>query len=399
MMEILFVTRQYPPFVGGMEKQSYELINGVAKSHKVHRLIYDGRKSRLRFLLTAPLKARKILAENPNISLVHFNDGLMALFGLRIKKTTSIPLLATFHGLDVVFPSRFFQKFVINKFKKLDGVIAVSLFTAQECIDRGIDPDKVHVVRNGVDTGLSLVDTQPGFREILGKKLGIPLNEKKILVSVGRCIPRKGFAWFMTRVLPALEKNIIYLIVGPTNRNIRWIKWALGLMPRRLSRLIVLGLGLGIDEIEVRKALRRPEIVDRVFHIGQQSIEDLVQIIKHADLFVMPNVKVPGDAEGFGLVALEAAAIGTPVLASDTEGIPSAVIPGENGFLAPPGDESRWIDQIQGLLLDLDHLRRFGVQAQQYTVAHFTWEKMVESYISLFKKYNFRQAPDGEKAI
>ncbi len=322
----------------------------------------------------------------------------MALFGLRIKKTTSIPLLATFHGLDIVFPSRFFQKFVINKFKKLDGVIAVSLFTAQECIDRGIDPDKVHVVRNGVDTGLSLVDTQPGFREILGKKLGIPLNEKKILVSVGLMRPPERIRLVHDPgVAGAREEHHL------PDRRADEPEHPMDQMGPRphasspFSRLIVLGLGLGIDEIEVRKVLRRPEIVDRVFHLGQQSIEDLVQIIKHADLFVMPNVKLPGRCgrirpcrPGGGGHRGSRARFrhGRNSIRRD---------PRRERLFSASGDESRWIDQIQGLLLDLDHLRRFGVQTQQYTVAHFSWEKMVEGYISLFKKYNFRQAPDGKK--
>ncbi|OHD66795.1 MAG: hypothetical protein A2176_09980 [Spirochaetes bacterium RBG_13_51_14] len=397
-MEILFITHKYPPSIGGMEKQSYELINGVAKSYKVHTLIYDNRTSKVKFLLTVSLKVKKILRENPNISIIHFNDGLMALFGLAVKKLTSLPVLVTLHGLDIVFPSKLFQRIVVSKFKKLDGVITVSHATARECIKRGFDRDRLYVVRNGVDTDMSLISKNPGFRRSLEKKLGIILEDKKILVSVGRSVRRKGFSWFMTKVLPQLDPNIIYLIIGPTDPNIRRINFILNLLPDRIAHLIVLLMGLGIDEIDVHKALQKPEILNRAFYLGKLPFEDMVQILKHSDMFVMPNIKVIGDAEGFGLVALEAAVNGTPVLASAMEGITCAVIDGRNGFLVPPENESAWIEKIHSLLSDRSHLRKFGEQAMNYTVTNYAWKKMVEGYIAVFKKYH-SQRVSGNSGI
>ncbi|MBN2160422.1 MAG: glycosyltransferase family 4 protein [Spirochaetes bacterium] len=389
-MEILFITHKYPPSIGGMEKQSYELINGVARSHKVHTLIYDNRTSRLRFLLTVPLKVRRILRENPNISVIHLNDGLMGFCGLAIKRITSLPVLLTLHGLDIVLPSQLYQRHVVDTFKKLDGVIAVSQATAQECIKRGFKRDRVYVVRNGVDTDMALINKQPGFRKTLEKKLGISLQDKKILVSIGRSVRRKGFSWFVTKVLPQLDPSIIYLIVGPTDPNIHTISFILSLLPNRLSHLLTLGLGLALDEIEVQSALEKPEIKNRAFYLGKLQFEDMVQILKHADLFVMPNIKVAGDAEGFGLVALEASVNGTPVLASAMEGITCAVIDGKNGFLVPPEKETLWIKKIQGLLSDRSHLQQFGDRAKTYTITNYEWKKMVDGYITVFKKYHYQ---------
>jgi glycosyltransferase involved in cell wall biosynthesis len=396
-MEILFITHKYPPSVGGMEKQSYELINGVAKTHKVHTLIYDNRSSRLRFILTVPMKVKKILRENPNISIIHLNDGLMGFCGSFIKRITSIPVLMTLHGLDIVLPSKIYQSYVVNRFKRMDGVIAVSQATAQECIKRGFERDKVYVVRNGVDTEMSLINKKAGFRKTLESKLGIPLQDKKILVSIGRSVRRKGFSWFMTRILPQLEKNIIYLIVGPTDPNIRRINFFLNLLPKRFAHILVLALGLGLDEIEVQEALERDEIKGRAFYLGKQPFEDMVQILKHSDMFVMPNIKVIGDAEGFGLVALEASVNGTPVIASSLEGITCAVIDGKNGFLVPPENEAAWIEKIHSILSDTSHLKDFGEQAKQFTITNFAWKKMVEGYLTVFKKYHFQQIYQNEK--
>ena len=387
-MEILFITHKYPPSIGGMEKQSYELINGVAKECTVHTLIYDNRSSKVIFLFSIRFKVKMILRENPNISLIHLNDGLMAFFALHLKNMTGIPVLVTLHGLDIVYPSKLFQRFVVSKFKKLDGVIAVSQATARECIKRGFDRDRVYVVRNGVDTDMSLINKQPGFRKTLEKKLGIPLHEKKILVSIGRSVKRKGFSWFVTKVLPHLDQSVIYLIIGPPHPHIRKINFVLRLLPKYLAHLIILILGLGIEEIDIQKALQRPDIRNRAFFLGKLPFEEMLQILKHSDLYVMPNVKVMGDTEGFGLVALEAAVNGLPVLASAIEGITCAVIDGRNGFLVAPETDSVWIEKIRNLLSDCGHLHEFGEQSKEYTIANYAWKKMVEGYMAVFKKYH-----------
>jgi phosphatidylinositol alpha-1,6-mannosyltransferase len=311
---------------------------------------------------------------------------------------TDVPILVTLHGLDIVFPSKLFQRFVVAKFKKLDGIIAVSQATAQECIKRGFDRDKVYVVYNGVDTDMSLISKQPGFRKALEKKLGIPLHEKKIIVSVGRSVRRKGFFWFITKVFPQLERDVIYLIIGPPHQHIKKINFILNLLPKYLAHLIVLILGLGIEEIDIQKALQRPEIKDRSFYLGKLPYEEMVQILKHSNLFVMPNRRVLGDTEGFGLVALEASVNGLPVLASAIEGITCAVIDGKNGFLVPPETEAVWIKKIHTLLSDCNYLQEFGEQAKEYTIANYAWKKMVEGYITIFKKYHAQRTYGWEAA-
>ncbi len=396
-MEILFITHKYPPSIGGMEKQSFELINGVKKYHTVHTLIYDNKTSKIKFLLSIPRRVKKILKENPGISIIHLNDGLLALFSLAIKRFSKRPLLVTLHGLDVVFPNKIFQKWVMEKFQILDGVIAVSQATALECLKRGFDPKKVFVVRNGVDTDLSNVYRKFGFRSELEKKIGISLGDKKILVSVGRSVRRKGFSWFVNRVLPNLDKDVVYLIIGPTNPHIRKIHFLLSILPSKFAHQISLAFGLGVDEIEINRALKKSHINGRAFYLGKLPFEDMVQVLKHSDLFIMPNIQVTGDAEGFGLVALEASICGLPVLASAIEGITCAVIDGENGFLVPPEQEEVWIDKIQSLLSDTESLKVFGEAAKHYTISNYKWERMVGGYISVFKKYDALRSVEYNK--
>ncbi len=381
-----------------MEKQSYELINGVARDYKVHTLIYDNQTNRVKFLLSIPRNVKRILKANPGISLIHLNDGLIAAFCLGLKNITDIPIVATIHGLDIVFPSRLFQRLFVRRFRHYDGLIAVSQATGQECLDRGIDPSRVFVVRNGVDTDLSQIAKKPGFRKVLSSRLGIPMEDKKILISVGRSVRRKGFSWFITKVLPKLESDVVYFIVGPTQPHIEKINFILNLLPDNLSNLISLGMGLGIDEIDIQKALRRPEVRGRAFYLGKLPFEEMVQALKHANMFVMPNIKVAGDAEGFGLVALEAAVSGVPVMASAIEGITCAVMDGKNGFLVPTENEDQWITKINAALSDIEALARFSAEAQQYTIVNYSWKRMVEEYVDVFKRFHYQYLYRREKA-
>lgn len=387
-MEVLFITHKYPPSIGGMEKQSYELINGVAKSHRVHSIVYDNKTSRVKFLLSLKSKVKKILEENPDISVIHLNDGLMAFFAYPIKKITDKPILVTLHGLDIVFPNKLFQKVVIKRFKKLDGVIAVSRATADECLQRGFSREKVFVVRNGVDTSLSKIYEKIGFRSELEKKLGISLNGKKILVSIGRSVRRKGFSWFLSNVMPRLDKSVIYLIIGPPQKHIKKIEFIFKLLPDAFAHELSLLFGLGMDESDIQRALKKKELANRAFYMGKLPFEEMIQVLKASDLFVMPNIKVRGDAEGFGLVALEAAICGVPVLASSLEGITCAVIDGMNGFLAPPENEIAWVEKIDTLLADRISLKKSGDLAQRYTVKNYAWEKMVDGYIEIFENFH-----------
>ncbi|HPR49789.1 MAG TPA: glycosyltransferase family 4 protein [Spirochaetota bacterium] len=387
-MQILFITHKYPPSIGGMEKQSYELINGVSQFHKVHSLVFDNNSSKVKFLLTLKSKVKKILNENPDISVIHLNDGLMAFFAYPIKKITDKPILVTLHGLDIVFPNKIFQKIVVNRFKKLDGIIAVSRATAEECLKRGFDKEKVFIVRNGVDTTLSKIYEKIGFRSQLEKKLGISLQGKKILVSVGRSVRRKGFSWFLTKVMPRLDKNVIYLIIGPPQKHIKKINMLFKFLPNEFAHQLSLLLGLGMDEIDIQRALKKPVLENRAFYMGKLPFDEMMQVLRASDLFVMPNIKINGDAEGFGLVALEAAICGVPVLASALEGITCAVIDGMNGFLAPPENEIAWVEKIDTLLADRISLKKSGDLAQKYTLKNFAWEKMVDGYIQIFDKYH-----------
>jgi glycosyltransferase involved in cell wall biosynthesis len=98
-----------------------------------------------------------------------------------------------------------------------------------------------------------------------------------------------------------------------------------------------------------------------------------------ADVLIMPNL--PGYTEGFGLVSLEAASCGLPVIASELGGIKDAIKDGENGFLVEPGNPQAFIDKIHDLLSNEKERLAFGERARNYTVENYGWDKTVKKYM------------------
>ena len=93
--------------------------------------------------------------------------------------------------------------------------IAVSQATANACIERGLSPQKVVVVPNGVDTGIAGTPRRPDFYPYFEKQYHLGISEKKVIVAMGRSVRRKGFSWFVREVLPKLSDDSVFLLIGP----------------------------------------------------------------------------------------------------------------------------------------------------------------------------------------
>lgn len=386
-MEILCITHKYPPSVGGMQKQSFELIRGLSRRMTVHTLIHSGDSGKALFFLTLKKKVLRMLREHPGISLIHLNDGLMAFFALPLRSVTDLPIVATLHGLDVVMPAGWYQRRVLPRFAAYDGIIAVSSATAQACRQRGFDPAKITVVPNGVDTALGDIPAEPNYRAVIGRRLGLDLTHRKIVLMLGRPVPRKGFIWFLREVLPKLGPDVLCLHIGPSAAAMGLKNFLLRLLPFNWGRQLALIFGMPTDEPALRHELALPELAGRAFRLGGLPFKDLVQTLKCGDLYVMPNVRLAGDMEGFGLAALEAAICGLPVVASEVDGIVDAVQEGKNGFLLPPEEPELWARRITGLLADPAGLRAAGEAAREFTKEHYSWDRMVDGYEAVFKRF------------
>lgn len=179
-----------------------------------------------------------------------------------------------------------------------------------------------------------------------------------MLLSVGRLIRRKGVARFVANILPMVVMHypgVVYVVVGKG--------------PER-NRIMALARARGLAK--------------NVLLFGEIDDQRLAAIYGLADIFVMPNVPVVGDMEGFGIVALEACVNRLPVVASRLEGITDAITDGENGILVDPGDDAGFAKAILGLIADADERRRLGSRAHAHTLERFDWSKIVVRYLEVY---------------
>ena len=382
-MKLLFVTHKYPPSIGGMENHCFELYNGISSKIDIVMLKFPDNASRVWWLITLSKRVRRVLETDKDITHVYFNDGLTGLCCRSIKKYSNVKTIVTFHGLDAVYPNKVYQKAVCDNLKNgIDAVIAVSRATASECIKRGAALSKVHVVPNGIAPSLKKVKLREDFLPELEEKLGVSLKDKKILVSVGRSIKRKGFSWFLNNVLPELGSDIVYIMVGPRDKGLGKKLFFMNLLPKSISRQIWL-TGIGIDQANIDKSLSKPSLSGRAFHLGSISSSDLEQILRASYAFIMPNIHVEGDAEGFGIVALEAAMSGTAVLASNIEGITEAVHDGKNGIFVEAENKGAWLETINSICASPALREEIASKAASYTEGHFSWAKMANDYLKI----------------
>lgn len=369
-----------------MQKHCYELTKWLKQRVKVHTLIQTPGTIKVVFLLSAVTRALKIIKKNPNISVIYVNDGLMAFVLTRIIGKVNIPLVVTLHGLDVVFPMQFYQRWFRKNINRYKAVIAVSDATKKECLKRGLEPDKIFMIKNGFE----MPSNHPNLPlDSIEKKIkhehGLDVQGKKIILSVGRGVKRKGFSWFIENVFPRLPKDIYYLIVSPV-ANTWFMKGLKALLSDKLFQNLALFSGLPTDELAIEKACKASHGSNRIYRISRVSNDEVKALMRLAHVLVMPNVSVEGDFEGFGLVALEATAQGTICAASAIEGITTALEQGKNGILLPCEDADSWNDTLSNLLQEQEEKYQEKIKLYQQNTIHnsFSWERMSEEYYKVF---------------
>jgi glycosyltransferase involved in cell wall biosynthesis len=375
---ILFVSHKHPPSIGGMETHNYHLKLGLEKEFNLIPLIIGPQESRVSFFWNIRKKMITALHEN-HVDAVYVNDGLLALIVSGLKqKFPVVTFIATIHGLEATFPATIYQQRILPRLKAYDLLIGVSNFT-KSILDniKGLN-GKTQCILNGIDH--QVYNLTPLEKEEFSEKYAF-LKNKKVLLSVGRPVIRKGFSWFAKNVLPSLDSDVKYVVAGPLPKKDRMYTLRNYVLPKSLNHQINLALGYPEDTWTLSK-IENPNLI----LTGGLSYAELNYLIDRADLFIVPNIEVRGDAEGFGLVALEGAIHKKLVISADLQGLKDAIINGRNGVVLPSANKQKWIDACQYYLDHTSETEEFGRKAYEYTTNNYSWDKMVEEYIDLFKK-------------
>ncbi|OQY44090.1 MAG: hypothetical protein B6242_13440 [Anaerolineaceae bacterium 4572_78] len=243
-----------------------------------------------------------------------------------------------------------------------DRLIAATPIEKQQLIDLyQADEQKIDIVSPGVN--LSRFNPLPQNKAL--EKIGVPQNDKLILF-VGRIQPLKGIDTLIKAIAlivkrePKLAKSLCISIIGGDNKPDSPQERS------ELQRLVKLKYELGLNDL--------------VVFLGAKDQDTLANYYSAAQMVVMPS-----HYESFGMVALEAMACGTPVVASEVGGLAYIVENGFNGYLVPSKDAGALADKIS-LLLRYPSLRnQLGDQAKMW-VEHFSWQNIAHQILDVYDK-------------
>jgi phosphatidylinositol alpha-1,6-mannosyltransferase len=344
---ITLITLDYPPERGGVARYLGELVRasdggiGTVIVEQNHALTGPGRVIPREFFWRAWPKW------GPMIRVCMKQTGSRAILVSHVLPVgtaamlaywfTGIPYVIVCHGLDVrMAASNPWKEWLADLvFRNAELVIANSASTAATI--KKITPElNPMVLTPGVHVAAMI------SKEEARVKLGIGADEE-IILSVGRLIKRKGF----DLLLEATEK----------------------LKDRENVRTVIIGDG---QELPNLKQLAE-HLKHRVTFITDAKDEDLALWYAAADLFCLPARESSTDVEGFGIVYLEAAAHGLPVLATNVGGVSEAVVDGETGILIPPDDAEKLAEELRRLLSDPQLRSLLGQTGRDRVSQDFTW--------------------------
>lgn len=364
-MRILFISRAFPPVIGGIENQNHALSVWLPKYTEVTTIA--NRHGRLFLPFFAPYALLRALLGWRSYDVLLLGDGTIAIIGWFVKKLTDKKVITIIHGIDINYNSSslkiWFERWLISLYQtlwvriflpSLDGYITVSTSTKELAIKHDLNPKKCFVIPNGVDT-----DAQRGnfSRTDLSELLGHDTSDKVVLLTAGRLVKRKGVAWFIRNVFPKLPNDTLYAVSGA-----------------------------GPEESAIRAAVTETKTDDRVVLLGRVSDEDRRLLLNTADIFVQPNIPIAGDMEGFGIAVIEATSAGLPVVASRLEGLQEAITDGGNGILVEPENAEAFVRVLDDLIAHPDKRTDLGTRAARFTEEHFHWKHIAKKYISTLEE-------------
>ncbi|MGP9536964.1 glycogen synthase [Brachybacterium sp. AOP43-C2-M15] len=390
-MRVDLLTKEYPPEVYGGAGVHVAELTTVLREHIDVRVRAFGadRAEEGTFSYTTPAE---LAGANPALStlgtdlliaadcagadLVHSHTWYANFAGHMASLLHGAPHVLSAHSLEPLRPWKAEQLgggYRVSSFAERTayegaaGVVAVSAGMRADILRAypTVDPDKVHVIHNGID----IEQWSPNPETAALTERGID-PEAPTIVFVGRITRQKGLPYFLRAVRELPEDVQVVLCAGAPDTP-------------EIAR--------EVDSLVEELSRSRSGV-----HLISEMLprHELTQILTHATTFVCPSVYEP-----LGIVNLEAMACGIPVVASATGGIPEVVVDGETGFLVPieqltdgtgtPVDAERFVGDLRDALVrmvaDPERARRMGEASRRRAAEHFAWTSIGERTLDLYR--------------
>ena len=335
--------RHRPVFVGFQQdraglhhlaRRDVEMLTDVASSVGVARLP-------MRLGLGPPrIWMRRLAATRPVVLHTHFISA--AKPGGQLARALGVPMVATAHGNDVTNPlTPAFRKELAASFALCERVIAVSQFIADRLADAGCPDDKL--VQHYI--GIPLAGLDP-----------TPVPSAPVVLFVGRFVEKKGIAYLLKafRQVQAQCPGARLQLIGDG--------------PLRASL----------------QALDR-ELDTRAEFLGVKTPDEVQAAMRAARVLAAPSVRTERDAEGLGMVFLEAQALGLPVVGFRSGGIGEAVGHNQTGLLAAERNVEALAQNLAQVLLDATLAQTLGTAGAQRVRARFDITRQTGALESIYE--------------
>lgn len=363
-MKILYISHSHPPdkqpmeSIGGMQKVSVQMLTTLKSRPDVEvrtilqKTSWKGIGLKTFFFLVSLLWRIPSEVKNFKPDVVLFSSMVTAGAIPFLPVKPSVPCVTINHGQDVTLPFSIYQHYLPTVFNHLQGVISVSSATRQACINRGMDPDIGVTLPNGFLNNVAekSAEDKIAAQKKIEQKFSVDLSNSFLLLTVGRQVKRKGHQWFIENVLDRIESNVVLLLVGE-----------------------------GPESEAIKHSLEGSQNSNKVILAGRQPDEILEAAYVAADLFVMPNIPVEGDMEGFGIVLLEANSSGVPAIASNLEGIKDVIEQGVNGYRVQPENADEFALKIDEVLIH--ELPELSKSSKKFVLEKFNWDYVISQYL------------------
>ena len=405
-MPSLLVTNDFPPKVGGIQSYLWELWRRLPPDQvTVLTTPYPGAaafdraqpfrvvRDRAKVLLPTPGLAGRIdaLAREVGAGVIFLDPALpLGALGPRL---TAAPYVVVLHGAEVTVPGRLPGSRAQLK-RVLDGaagVVAAGTYPADEAARAAGRPLPGVVIPPGVDVE-RFRPSDAATRALTRKRFGLP-GTAPVVLGLSRLVPRKGFDVVIDAVA-RLDRTGFPAPAGPGS--------ATGCAPEASTAVntaaappvapgagpaapdaagegVHLALaGSGRDRDRLVKRAARAGLGDRFHLLGRVADDDLAAVYGAADVFAMCCRERWGglEAEGFGIVFLEAAACGVPAVAGRSGGAWEAVEDGVTGFVVDPTDAGAVAGALARLLADPATARRMGAAARRRAEEDFAYDRL-----------------------
>ena len=375
---VLFVTNDFGPRAGGIETFIVGLIERrpfgqtiVYTSSQPNSEQYDAEwlndygvrviRDRSKILLPTPrvlFHLKKIIRKEGITTAAFGAAAPLGLLSAGMKRAGVKQTVALTHGHEVWWAKLFPFNLLLRRIGSTVDVLTYLGEFTRNAISKGLTPNAQRAMVK-VAPGIDVDHFIPTDASVLRGSLGIA--EKKVIVSVGRLVHRKGQD-HLIEAMPEILK------VVPS------------------AHLLLVGEGPYRDHLQ--NLVKQHRLEASVTFIGRIQYNDLPMYICAGDIFVMPcRSRLMGlEVEGLGIVYLEASACGLPVLAGNSGGAPDAVVQNKTGLVVDGTNNKQIATAAIELLTNVESSQKMGIAGRQWIIDNWRWEIWSKDFENLLNK-------------